>query len=119
MHKILLYTAFGWLTLGGLLHFVIDVLSQYLRGKRPPGGETSLYYGMNSAYALGQVLFGLVGLWLAWRATDLLGERPLVALSLAGAVGWLAIGFVFIEYWEPKFIAALFAVLIIAAAATA
>src|SRR5258706_7584243 len=119
MHKILLYAAFGWLTLGGFLHFVIDVLSQYVRGKRPPGVETSLHYGMNSAYALGQVLFGLIGLWLAWRATELLGERPVVALSLAGAVGWLAIGFVFIEYWEPKFTAGLFAVLLVAAAATA
>ncbi|WP_213775830.1 hypothetical protein [Bradyrhizobium sp. dw_78] len=119
MHKILLYAAFGWLTIAGFLHFIIDVLSQYVRGKRLPGIETSLYYGMNSAYALGQVLFGLLGLWLAWRAVDVLGERPVMALSLAGAAGWLVIGFMFIEYWEPKFIAALFAVLIIAAAATA
>jgi hypothetical protein len=71
---------------------------------------------MNSAYALGQVLFGLIGLRLPWRATDLLGERPVVALSVAGAVGWFAIGFVFIEYWEPKFMAGLFAVLVAAAA---
>jgi hypothetical protein len=119
MHRILLCVAFGWLTAGGVLHFVIDVVSQYVRRKRPPGRETSLYYGLNTAYALGQALFGALGLWLAWRAIDLLGERPVVALSLAGAAGWLAIGFLFIEYREPKFVAAMFAVLVIAAAMTA
>ncbi len=84
-----------------------------------PGADTSLYYGMNTAYALGQVLFGVGGLWLTWRAAELFfGEWPVVILALAAASGWLAIGFVFIEYWEPKLVAAVFGVLIIAAAAT-
>jgi uncharacterized membrane protein (DUF441 family) len=119
MHRILFYVAFGWLTAAGLLHFTIDVLSQYLRGKRAPSAETTLYYGMNSAYALGQVLFGLIGLWLAWRAVEVLDEWPVIVLSLSATVGWLAIGFVFIEYREPKVIAALFGALILAAAITA
>jgi len=118
MHRILLYVAYGWLTLGGAMHFAIDVVSQYLRGKRPPGAETTLYYGLNSAFALGQLAFGLVGLWLAWRSPDLLGEKPLVVLSLSVAVGWLAITFAAMEYWEPKFVTSVFAALIIVAAAT-
>jgi hypothetical protein len=58
MARYLTLAAFGWLTLTGTLHFAIDVLSQYLRGKRVPGPETTLYYRLNSAFALGQVLFG-------------------------------------------------------------
>jgi hypothetical protein len=119
MHRILLYVAFGWLTAGGMLHFIIDVLSQYIRGKRIPGAETTLYYGLNSAYALGQMLFGLIGLWLAWRAFEVLDERPVVVLSLLGAVGWLVIDFLFIEYREPKVIATVFGMFILAAAVTA
>jgi MFS family permease len=102
MHRTLLYLAFGWLTAGGTLHFIIDVLSQYMRGKRVRSAETTLYYGLNSAYALGQMLFGLIGLWLAWRAFEVLDERPVVVLCLLGAIGWLAIDFLFIEYREPK-----------------
>jgi hypothetical protein len=62
MHKIFLYTAYGWLLLGGTLHFFIDVVSQYWRGKRVPGPEATLYYGLNSAYALGQILFAILAL---------------------------------------------------------
>ncbi len=119
MHKILLYAAYGWLTMGGLLHFAIDVVSQDVGGKRAPSPETTLDYGMNTAYALSQVLVGLIGLWLAWRAAELLDERPLIILCLVATAGWLAIDFVFIEYWEPKAIAALFGILVVAAAVTA
>lgn len=115
MHKGLVYAAFGWLVFSGTLHFIIDVVSQYLRGKRAPGPETTLYYGLNTAFALGQVLFGLMGLWIAWRAMDLLSERPMMILSLAAAMGWLAITFVFMEYWEPKLNVAVFGALIVAA----
>ena len=54
MHRILAYIAFTWLTLAGTLHFAIDVVAQYARGKRVPSPETTLYYGLNTAYALGQ-----------------------------------------------------------------
>src|ERR1700744_1675549 len=118
MHKTLLYLAFGWLTAGGMLHFIIDVLSQYIRGKRIPSAETTLYYGLNSAYALGQMLFGLIGLWLPWRAFEVLDKRPVVVLSLLGAIGWLVIDSLFIEYLEPKIIATIFGMLILAAAVT-
>ncbi|MEO9337155.1 hypothetical protein ABFT80_06930 [Mesorhizobium sp. SB112] len=115
MHTYLAYGAFGWLTFTGVAHFLVDVVSQYLRGKRPPNVETTLYYGLNSAFALGQVLFGLICLWIAWRQPRFLGEPPVVALCLAAAAGWLAITFAFMGYWEPKLNAGLFAALLIAA----
>jgi hypothetical protein len=43
MHTYILYAAYGWLTWSGTLHFVIDVMSQYLRGKRAASTETTLY----------------------------------------------------------------------------
>jgi ABC-type Mn2+/Zn2+ transport system permease subunit len=118
MHKYIVYAAYGWLALSGSLHFAVDVVSQYLRGKREPSSETTLYYGLNSAFALGQVAFGLLGLFLAWRAMHLLTETPAVLLSIAVALGWLAITFLFMEYWEPKLNAAIFCVLIVAAFVT-
>ena len=115
MHKYIVYVAYGWLALSGMLHFAIDVVSQYLRGKRAPGLETTLYYGLNSAFALGQVAFGLLGLCVAWRAMYLLSETPALILSVAVALGWLAITFLFMSYWEPKLNAGIFCVLIVAA----
>lgn len=114
-HKYIVYAAYGWLTLSGILHFVIDVVSQHLRGKRAPGLETTLYYGLNSAFALGQVAFGLLGLFLAWRAMPLLTETSVLIGSLAAALGWLAITFLFMEYWEPKLNVGIFCALIVAA----
>ncbi|WP_431266211.1 hypothetical protein ACQ859_13510 [Roseateles chitinivorans] len=32
MNKTLVYTTYGWLTLSGTLHFLIDVVSHVLRG---------------------------------------------------------------------------------------
>jgi hypothetical protein len=45
MHKAFVYAAYGSLTLGGALHFAIDVVSQYARRKRAPGVESTLFYG--------------------------------------------------------------------------
>lgn len=119
MHKYIVYAAYGWLALSGALHFFVDVVSQHLRGKRAPSAETTLYYGLNSAFSLGQVVFGLLGLWVAWRAMDVLKEPPAAILSVVAAFGWLAITFLFMEYREPKLNAAIFCVLVIAAALTA
>ena len=116
MHKYIVYAAYGWLTFTGAMHFVIDVVSQHLRGKHAPSTETTLYYGLHSAFALGQFVFGLLGLWLAWRALDMLKELPLVAVSWVAAVGWLSIAVLFMEYWQPKLNAAIFSVLVVAAA---
>ena len=119
MHKYLVYGAYGWLAFAGTLHFLIDVVSQYLRGKRAPGPEATLFYGLNTAYALGQMLFGVLGLLVARQAFDVLGQWPAVSLSLAAAGCWLIFCFPFIEYWEPKFTVAIFAALLIGAAITA
>jgi len=111
--------AYGWLTFGGAMHFVIDVLSQHLRGRRAPGPATTLYFGLNTAYALGQILFGVLCLLVARRAPALLGQWPAVVLSLGAALGWVGFGFVFLEYREPRIVAALFGALVVAAAVTA
>lgn len=118
MHKNIIYAAYGWLVLTGVLHFVVDVVSQHLRGKRSPSLETTLYYGLNAAFSLGQVVFGLLGLFLAWRAMGLLSEKPVLILALAAGIGWLAMTFLFMAYWEPKVNVAIFCMLILAAFAT-
>ena len=115
MHRIFLYAAYGSLTLGGTMHYIIDVVSHHLRGKRVPGPETTLYYGINTAYALGQVLFGIVGLLLISKAPTLLTQWPMVSLSLAAAAGWMAICLFFFEYKEPRIGVVIFAALILAA----
>lgn len=115
MQKYIIYTAYGWLTLTGILHFIVDVASQYLRSARAPGLETTLYYGLNSAFSLGKIVFGLFGLFLAWRAMDLMNERFVQVLAIVAGLGWLAITFLFMEYWQPKFNAGIFCALVIAA----
>jgi hypothetical protein len=118
MHKYLVYAAYGWLTLGGTLHFLVDVVSQHLRRKRTASSETTLYYGLNTAYALGQVLFGLLGLSVARQALIVLGQWPAVSLTLAAAASWLIFSVIFIEYSEPRVVVGIFGALAIAAAIT-
>lgn len=119
MHLYITYAAFGWLAFSGAMHFVIDVVLQYLRGQRVPGPETTLYYGLNTSYALGQLVFGLLCLWLAWRDPSILKKRAVVALCFAAAVGWLGIALGFMDYWEPKVVAVVFVVLVITMAVAA
>jgi hypothetical protein len=118
LHRTLTLVAFGWLTIVGTLHFAIDVVSQYLRHVRPPGPETTLYFGLNTAYALGQVLFSILALLVVRQGVDVLGHWPGVTLCLAATLCWLAFGFVFLQYWEPRVMIAVFGVLVIAAAVT-
>lgn len=103
MHQKFLYAAYGWLLLSGILQFLIDVVSQYVRGKRAPGLETTLYYGLNTAYALGQILFALLALLVMRDNGLLLGRWPALTVGFAAGCGWLVIGFVFLEYREPRF----------------
>lgn len=117
MHRSMAFAAYGWLAFSGVLHFIVDVVSQHLRGRRAPGPETRLYYGLHSAFALGQVAFGLLGLVLARRALPLLSEPAVLLVSGVAALGWLAITFLFMPYWEPKFNAGVFCVLLAAAIA--
>jgi len=118
MHKYLVYGTYGWLLLGGTMHLAIDVVSQYVRGKRIPGSETTLYFGMHTAYGLGQTFLGLLGLLVARRALDVVGQGPAMFLCMAAAACWLVFSFIFIEYWEPKVIAVVFGALAFAAAIT-
>lgn len=102
MQRKLAYSAFGWLTLSGALHFIVDVVSQHIRGKRVPGMETTLYYGMHTAYALGQVLFGILGLFIIRHALPLFGQWPMRLVCVLAFSGWTIFCFMFVGYWEPK-----------------
>ncbi len=118
LHLSLLYAAYGWLLLSGTLHFAIDVVGQYARGKRLPGTETTLYYGLNSAYALSQVLFAALALLSISQGLIILGRWPGLILGFQAALSWLAICLLFLEYRQPRMTVALFAALFAAAALT-
>ena len=115
MLRYLVYAPYGWLLITGTLHFFIDVVSQHLRGKRVPGLETTLYYGLNSAYALGQVVFALCALLMVRSGAEILWQWPGLLLTFAAAAAWFAICHYFIEYREPKIMLAIFTVLLVAA----
>ncbi len=118
MNKYFVFATYGWLTLSGLLHFSIDVVSHALRGKHPPGPETTLYYGLHSAFSLGQVAFGTLCLLLAWRAFPLLTETPVIVLTLLAGLAWWTITFMFMPYWEPKLNVGIFCALALATCIT-
>jgi hypothetical protein len=113
MHKTLLYVAYGFLLLSAILHFCVDVVSQYIRGKRAPGPLATMYYGLNTTYAISQVLFALLALLALREGMVFMSQWPMQTLGLLAAATWLAIGFVFLEYREPKIAMAIFAALLI------
>ena len=114
MNNFLAYAAYGWMVFAGTAHFIADVVSQILRDRRAAGTETTLFYGLHSAFALGQTMFGLLALYMVWRGSQLVDEWPIRVLSLVAALCWLLIAVLFIEYWQPKAVAALLLVLMVA-----
>ncbi len=118
MHIYLLYGAYGWLFLSGLLHFGIDVVSQSMRGKRTPGAATTLYYGLNSTYALSQILFAALALLAVRQGMAVMGQWPGLVLGFAAACAWLVLRFLFLEYPQPRITVALFVALLTGAAFT-
>ncbi len=118
LHSLLLYAAYSWLFLSGLLHFGIDVVSQDVRGTRDPGSATTLYYGLNSSYALGQDLFAAMGLFAIHQGVAGMGQWPVIALGLLAAAAWFVLSLLFLEYKQPRMTVALFAAILVAAALT-
>ena len=114
-HVSLLYAAPAWLLLSGTLHFAIDVVGQYARRKRPAGVENTLYYGLNSAYALSQVLFAVLALLAMSPGLIILGRWPGLSLGFLAALSWLAICVLSLEYWQPRITVGVFAALLLAA----
>ncbi|MFW2489714.1 hypothetical protein ACN077_14260 [Clostridium chromiireducens] len=119
MHKILIYATYGWLTFGGIMHILVDVVSQYLRKTRLPSAETTLYWGLNIAYGFGQIVFGLLALLVARYSFEVLKQWPAITISFLAAGAWLVFGFFFIEYGEPKIMILIFIILLIAATISA
>ena len=101
-----------------VLHFSIDVVAQYLRGKRAPGPQTTLFYGLNTAYALGHILVGLVALLVLHSGSPVLGRWPGLTIGFAAAAGWFAVCVFFLEYTQPRGVVMVFAVLLGVAALT-
>lgn len=118
MHKTLLLAAYGWLTVFGLTHFLVDVVSRRLRNRHALDAEAVLYYGLHTTYAMGQVMFGLLALLIASRNVELLSHPPSLIMAITAAIGWFVIAWLFMDYWEPKAVAGIFFVLITAAALT-
>ena len=117
-HLLLLYAAYGWLLLSGTLHFAIDVAGQYARGRRSPGAATTLYYGLNSAYASSQALFAGLALFAISQGLIVLGRWPGLSLGFLATLIWLAICVLFLAYRQPRMTLGLFAALLAAAALT-
>ena len=118
MHKLFLYAAYGWLLVGSTLHFFIDVVSQHLRGRRVPGVETTLYYGMHSSYTLGQALFAIVALLLIRLGVPFFDEWQGWVLGFVASAAWLTICLVFIEFREPRIVVGVFVALLVGAVLT-
>lgn len=118
LHHTLLLAAYVWLLLSGLLHIGIDVLSQHLRGKRVPGPATTLYYGLNSAYGISQILFALLALFAIRHGVVAMGQWSGVSLGLLAALAWFVLCVLFLEYSQPRRTVALFAALLLATAVT-
>jgi len=118
LHGLLLYGAYSWLLLSGLLHFGIDVVSQYFRGTRTPGPSTTLYYGLNSSYAASQILFATLALFAIRQGATAMGQGSGLALGLLAACVWFVLSLLFLEYPQPRMTVALFAALLIGVALT-
>lgn len=118
LHIGLLYGAYGWLLVSGLLQFGIDVVLQAVRGKRVPGPETTLYYGLNTAYAHSQILFAVLALVAIQQGLSVMGKWPGVLLGLVAAGAWLGICFRFLEYPQPRATVLLFMALLVGAVFT-
>ena len=118
LHGMLLYGAYGWLLLTGILHFAVDVASQYVRGKRRPSPETTLYYGLNSTYALSQILFATLALFAIRHGLAAMGQEYGLALGLFASCAWFSLCLQFMEYSQPRAAAAIFGVLLAGVALT-
>ena len=108
LHGLLLYGAYGWLLLSGVLHFAVDVVSQHVRGKRMPGPATTLYYGLNSTYAVSQVLFAALALLTIRHDGAALGQGYGLALGSLAACVWFLLCLRFMEYSQPRAAVAMF-----------
>lgn len=97
---------------------MIDVVSQKLRGVRVPSPETTLYYGLNTCFSIGQVALGAIGVWLMLRAPELVRSLPMTLITLLAGLAWLAVTFLFIEYREPKIAVSVFLAIFIASVLT-
>ena len=118
LHGLLLYAAYGWLLLSGVLHFAVDVVSQHIRGKRTPGPATTLYYGLNSTYAASQILFAALALVTIRHDGTALGQGYGLVLGFLAACAWFLLCLRFLEYSQPRAAVVMFLGLLVGVALT-
>ena len=118
LHRMFLYGAYGWLLLSGILHFAVDVVSQYARGKRLPSPETTLYYGLNTTYAVSQCLVAALTLLVIRHGVTAMGQGYGLALGFLAACAWFVLCLRFMEYPQPRIAVVLFVVLLAGTAFT-
>jgi hypothetical protein len=116
VHQTLLLASYGWLTVFGVAHFLIDVVARRTQNRQALDPEAVLYYALHATYSLGQVMFGLLALSIATSDMDLLSHPPSLLIAITAAIGWLLVAWLFMDYWEPKAVAGIFLILITAAA---
>jgi hypothetical protein len=119
VHKKFLYAAYGFLLLTGVMHFLIDVVRHHFAGLQEPGLAATYYYGLHSAYSLGQVLFALAAIMVIRSGSDLMSRAPGRMLSFSAIAGWFAICLLFMDYTPPWVNLVIVFALLTAAAATA
>jgi hypothetical protein len=117
MHTYLLGFALYSLVIGGVIQF-IDITCQSLRGARPQGVETTLYYGLNSTFALSQLLYGLSGVLLQHHALGVFDQPDFLVLSSIATAGWLTINLFCLDSGKPRLTTLSFTLLSAASAMT-
>ena len=106
LHGLLLHGPYSWLLIIELLHCGIAPGSQHIRVKRDPSSATSLYYGLNSSYAVSQIMFaGMVR-----------GSGVLLGLLAAGA--WFVLSLVVLKSSQTRMTGTLFPALPVGVALT-
>jgi len=118
LHRSPPHDAYRGLLLSGLLIFEIDVMSQFIRGKRASSSATTLYYGLHSPYAVSQILFAALALFAIRKGVTTMGQWSGLLLSLLAACAWFVLNLLFREYLQPRMSVALFAGLLVGVALT-
>lgn len=118
-HRRFLYAAYGFLLFTGGAHFLVDVVLHHFAGRQEPGLVATYYYGLHSAYSLGQVLFALAAIMVIRSESDLMSRAPGQVLSFSAVAGWFAVCLLFMDYTPPWVNLAIVFALLVAAAITA
>ena len=92
------------------------MVSQYIRGNRTPSPETTLYFGLNSSYAVSQTLFAVLALFAIRQRVTAMAKPQVLCWGFVAACAWFARSLMFLEYPQPRITVAVFAILLVGVA---